>query len=85
MFGGVLSSAPTVTPRGVGGDPEAHGAETGLKRFVDGEIDRFDVMFVVEEQTFGIADFSAVSDVGGAVSFMAAGRAGIVLLTLFFQ
>ena len=86
VFGiGVLSSALTMILVSLVAIREAHGAETGLKRFVDGEIDRFDVMFVVEEQTFGIADFSAVSDVGGAVSFMAAGRAGIVLLTLFFQ
>ena len=52
---------------------------------MDGEIDRFGVMFVVEEQTFGIADLSRVSDVGGAESFMAAGPAGIVFLTLFLQ
>ena len=31
---------------------EAHGAENALKRFVDGEIDRTQVMFTVEEQTF---------------------------------
>lgn len=63
---------------------EAHGAETGLKRFVGGEIDRSEVMFVVEQQTFRIAGFATVSSVVSAVCFMTGGLAGIVLLTLFF-
>ena len=63
---------------------EAHGAETGLKRFVDGEINRTDVLFTVEDQTFRIADLATASGVVSAVGFMAGGVASIVLLTLFF-
>ncbi|MDE0038251.1 MAG: hypothetical protein OXU77_11970 [Gammaproteobacteria bacterium] len=85
VFGvGVLSSALTMILVSLVAIREAHGAETGLKRFVDGEIDRSEVMFVVEEQTFRIADFATVSGVVSAVCFMAGGLAGIVLLTLFF-
>ena len=85
VFGiGVLSSALTMILVSLVAIREAHGAETGLKRFVDGEIDRSEVMFVVEEQTFRIADFATVSGVASAVCFMAGGLAGIVLLTLFF-
>jgi len=85
VFGiGVMSSALTMILVSLVAIREAHGAETGLKRFMDGEIDRSDVMFVVEEQTFRIADFATVSGVASAVCFMAGGLAGIVLLTLFF-
>lgn len=85
VFGvGVLSSALTMILVALVAIREAHGAETGLKRFVDGEIDRSEVMFVVEEQTFRIADFATVSGVASAVCFMTGGLAGIVLLTLFF-
>ena len=85
VFGvGVLSSALTMILVALVAIREAHGAETGLKRFVDGEIDRSEVMFVVEEQTFRIADFATVSGVASAVCFMAGGLAGIVLLMLFF-
>ena len=85
VFGvGVLASALTMILVALVAIREAHGAETGLKRFVDGEIDRSEVMFVVEEQTFRIADFATVSGVGSAVCFMAGGLAGIVLLMLFF-
>ena len=85
VFGiGVMSSALTMILVSLVAIREAHGAETGLKRFMDGEIDRSDVMFVVEEQTFRIADFATVSGVASAACFMAGGLAGIVLLTLFF-
>ena len=85
VFGvGVLSSALTMILVALVAIREAHGAETGLKRFVDGEIDRSAVLFVVEDQTFRIADFATVSGVVSAVSFMTGGLAGIVLLTLFF-
>ena len=40
------------------------------------------VMFVVEEQTFRMADFATVSGVGSAVCFMAGGLADILPLTL---
>ena len=63
---------------------EAHATETGLKQFVDGEINRTDVLFTVENQTFRIADFATVSGMVAAIGFMAGGAFGIVLLALFF-
>lgn len=85
VFGvGVLSSALTMILVALVAIREAHGAETGLKRFVDGEIDRSEVLFVVEDQTFRIADFATVSGVVSAICFMTGGLAGIVLLMLFF-
>ena len=50
---------------------------------MDGEIDRSEVMFVVEMQTFGIADRAAGA---GMVPMCATagGKADIVSLMLFF-
>ena len=63
---------------------EAHAAETGLKQFVDGEVDRTHVLFVIENQTFRIADYATVSGMIAAIGFMAGGSIGIILLALFF-
>ena len=63
---------------------EAHSAEEALKRFVDGEIDRSQVMFTVGPQTFRLADFSMVSGTVSTVSLMLGGLSSIILLTLFF-
>ena len=85
VFGvGILASAATMILVTLVAIKEAHGAETGLKRFVDGEIDRTDVLFTVEDQTFRIADLATASGVVSAVCFMVAGVASIVLLTIFF-
>ncbi len=85
VFGvGILASASTMILVTLVAIKEAHGAETGLKRFVDGEIDRTQVLFTVENQTFRIADLATASGVVSAVGFMAGGVASIVLLTLFF-
>lgn len=85
VFGiGILSSASTMILVALVAIREAHGAETGLKRFVDGEIDRTQVLFTVEEQTFRIADLATAAGVVSAVGFMTGGVASIVLLTLFF-
>lgn len=81
---GTLTSALTMILVALVSVKEAHGAETGLKQFVDGEIDRTQVMFVVEESTFRIADFATVSGVVSAVGFLLGGLISIVLLTLFF-
>lgn len=85
VFGvGVLASASTMILVALVAIREAHGAETGLKRFVDGEVDRTEVLFTVEDQTFRIADMATASGVVSAVGFLAGGVASIVLLTLFF-
>ncbi len=85
VFGiGILASATTMILVALVAIKEAHGAETGLKRFVDGEIDRTQVLFTVEQQTFRIADLATASGVVSAVGFMTGGVASIVLLTLFF-
>ena len=85
MFGiGVLASASTMILVALVAIKEAHGAETGLKRFVDGEIDRTEVLFTVEGQTFRLADLATASGVLSAIGFMVGGVASIVLLMLFF-
>ena len=85
VFGiGILTSAATMILVALVAIKEAHGAETGLKRFVDGEIDRTDVLFTVEDQTFRIADLATACGVLSAVGFMVGGVASIVLVTLFF-
>jgi len=85
VFGiGILTSAATMILVALVAIKEAHGAETGLKRFVDGEIDRTEVLFTVEDQTFRIADLATASGVLSAVGFMTGGVASIVLLTIYF-
>ncbi len=85
IFGlGTLASALTMVLVTFVSVKEAHSAETGLKRFVDGEIDRTQVLFVVENQTFRIADFATVSGMVAAIGFMVGGVIGLVLLALFF-
>lgn len=85
VFGlGTLASALTMILVAFVSVKEAHAAETGLKQFVDGEIDRTQVLFVVENQTFRIADFATVSGMVAAIGFMVGGLTGIVLLALFF-
>ena len=81
---GTLSSALTMILVAVVSVKEAHGAEKGLKRFVDGEINRSQVMFTIEDQTFRLADTATVSGVVSASGFMMGGLITIVLLMLFF-
>ena len=85
IFGlGTLASALTMVLVTFVSVKEAHSAETGLKRFVDGEIDRTQVLFVVENQTFRIADFATVAGMVAAIGFMVGGVIGLALLALFF-
>lgn len=81
---GILTSAATTILVALVSVKEAHGAETALKNFVDGEIDRTEVMFYVENQTFRVADFATASGVAAAAAFLAGGVVSIVLLMLFF-
>ena len=81
---GTLASALTMILVALVAIKEAHGAETGLKRFVDGEIDRTQVLFIIEEKTFRLADFATGSGVVSAVGFLLGGLISLVLLTIFF-
>ncbi|MDE2846231.1 MAG: hypothetical protein OXO51_05955 [Gemmatimonadota bacterium] len=81
---GTLASAMTMILVAVVSVKEAHGAEKALKRFVDGEINRSQVMFTIEEQTFRLADSATVSGVVSALGFMVGGLITIALLMIFF-
>lgn len=81
---GTLASALTMILVAVVSVKEAHGAENALKRFVDGEINRSQVMFTIEEQTFRLADTATVCGVVSALGFLMGGLITIVLLTIFF-
>ena len=81
---GTLASALTMILVALVSIKEAHGAETGLKRFVDGEIDRTQVLFIIEQKTFRLADFATGSGVVSAVGFMLGGFISLILLTIFF-
>ena len=81
---GTLASALTMILVALVAIKEAHGAETGLKRFVDGEIDRTQVLFIMEERTFRLADLATGAGVVSAVGFMVGGLISLVLLTIFF-
>lgn len=81
---GILASAATTILVALVAVKEAHGAETALKNFVDGQIDRTQVLFYVENPTFRIADFATASGVAAAAAFVLGGIISIVLLMLFF-
>ena len=85
VFGlGILASALTMVLVTLVSVKEAHGAETGLKAFVDGHLDRTRVLFTVAGQTFRLADFATVSGTVSAMSFMLGGLSSLILITLFF-
>ena len=85
VFGiGILASALTMILVALVSVKEAHGAETGLKRFIDGEVDRTGVLFTVERQTFRLADSATIAGVISAGGFMIGGLSSILLLMVFF-
>jgi len=81
---GTLASAGTMILVSLVSIKEAHGAEKGLKRFVDGEISRTDAMFVLENQTFPLANTTTALGIISAISFLLGGLTSIILLILFF-
>lgn len=81
---GILTSAITTILVALVSVKEAHGAETALKKFVDGEMDRTQVLFFVENQAFRVADFATASGVAAGAAFLIGGIVSIVLLMLFF-
>ena len=85
IFGvGILTSALTVFLVTIVSVGEAHGSETALKRFTDGEGDRSDVMFNVERRTWRTADWATLTGIVSAACFIIGGLGGIVLLVVFF-
>ena len=85
IFGmGTLSSALTMILVTMVSIKEAHSAESALKRFADGDGNRSDVMFNVEDRTWRIADWSTFTGIVSATTFIVGGLAGIVLLVVFF-
>ncbi len=81
---GTLASALTMILVALVSVKEAHSAEEALKQFVDGEIDRNQVMFTVGDMTFRIADFAMASGVVSTGGFMLGGLSSLILITLFF-
>ena len=85
VFGiGILASALTMILVALVSVKEAHGAENGLKRFIEGEVDRTGVLFTVERETFRLADSATVSGVVSAGGFMIGGLSSLLLLMVFF-
>ena len=81
---GILASALTMILVALVSVKEAHGAENGLKQFIDGEIDRSEVLFTVQDETFRLADFATISGVVSAIGFMLGGLISILLLMIYF-
>ena len=85
VFGtGVLMAALTLVLVTLVSVKEAHGAEDGLKQFVDGNLDRTKVLFTVNSETFRIADYTTVAGTVSAACFMIGGLVSLFLLILFF-
>lgn len=85
VFGvGILASALTMLTVTLVSVKEAHGAENGLKRFVDGETNRNEAMFTAEPHIFRLADFATFAGAVSAGGFMLGGLISLILLTLFF-
>ena len=81
---GVLSSALTMILVTAVSIREAHGAEEGLKKFLDGVIDRSGVLFNVDARVFRVADLATFSGTVSAIAFMLGGVGAIVLMMIFF-
>lgn len=85
MFGiGVLTAAVTTFLVTLVSVKEAHGSEEGLKKFVDGDINRNQAMFVIDGRIFYFADLATVTGTISTVSFILGGLSSIVLLIWFF-
>ena len=85
VFGlGTLTSALSMILVTLVSIKEAHGAETALKRFADGDDNNFQVMFNIEGQTWRLADWSTLTGIVSAATFIVGGLAGVALLVVFF-
>ncbi|MDE0103382.1 MAG: hypothetical protein OXN89_13480 [Bryobacterales bacterium] len=85
VFGvGTLAAALAMILVAVVTIKEAHSAESALKRFADGEFDRDNVMFVVEQATFRFADYATFAGLFSTAAFGAGGIGALTLLMLYF-
>ncbi len=85
VFGtGILMSALTLVLVTMVSVKEAQGAENGLKQFVDGNLDRTNVLFTVENATFRLADYTTLAGTISAACFMIGGLISLILLVIFF-
>jgi len=85
VFGlGTLTSALSMILVTLVSIKEAHGAEAALKRFADGDDNRFQVMFNIEGLTWRLADWSTLTGIVSAATFILGGVAGVALLVVFF-
>ena len=85
IFGmGTLTSALTMILVTLVSIKEAHGAEAALKQFADGDFNRSQVMFNVERLTWRLADWSTITGMASAATFILGGLAGVALLVVFF-
>ncbi len=85
VFGtGILMSALTLILVTMVSVKEAQGAENGLKQFVDGNLDRTNVLFTVETATFRLADYTTLAGTVSAACFMIGGLISLILLVIFF-
>ena len=81
---GTLTAALTMLLVTVVSIQEAHGNETGLRMFVEGKIDRSQVLFSVDRKAFRIADWSTLTGIISSACFLLGGMICIILITLFF-
>ena len=80
---GIIASALTMILVTWVSVKEAHSAEYGLKRFVDGEIDRTEALFTVDKQNLRAANFATASSLFSALGFVLGGLFSIVLIIVF--
>ncbi len=81
---GTLTAALTMFLVTVVSIQEAHGNETGLRMFVEGQIDRSQVLFSVDQRAFRVADWSTFAGIVSSACFLLGGLICIVLIALFF-
>ncbi|MDE2760210.1 MAG: hypothetical protein OXH90_07945 [Paracoccaceae bacterium] len=81
---GTLSAALTMLLVTVVTILEAHGNETGLSMFVEGQLDRSQVLFSVDQRSFRVADWSTFVGIVSSVCFLLGGLICITLIVLFF-
>ena len=81
---GTLTAALTMFLVTVVSIQEAHGNETGLRMFVEGQIDRSQVLFSVDQRAFRVADWSTFAGIVSSVCFLLGGLVCIVMIALFF-
>ena len=84
IFGfGTLSSALTMFLVTLVSIREAHGSESALKKFADGESDSSEVMFNIESPTWNAADWATFTGIVSVMAFVLGGLCSLGLLVVF--